>query len=171
MTPYLYHIYIFLFSPVLIKYNSRVWETPIHDVTCQHGWNECAANKLLVCANKLSNTDGNALGFATCVLSDYQRVSETGLIQECAKEYNLDYERLNNCADTDGLELLTSSVDHSVAVGANFSCTIRVDGKKWCKRDDYKWWCDEKHYTVSSLVKEIKKLAGGRHEGEDTDKL
>ena len=140
-------------------------------MTCQHGWNECAANKLLVCADELSNTDGDTLGFVNCVLSDYQRVSETGLIQECAKEHNLNYESLKKCADTDGLELLTSSVDHSVAVGANFSCTILVDGKEWCKRDDYKWSCDEEHYTVSSLVKKIKELAVARHYGEDTDEL
>lgn len=113
-----------------------------------------------MCAGKAANTDGDALGFANCVLSDYQRVSEPGMIQECAKENNINYEEVKDCADSDhGRRLLMKSVRHSVSAGANFSCTIRVDEKEWCIRDDYKWQCDAGHYTVSSLVKEINRLS------------
>ncbi|QKX64685.1 uncharacterized protein TRUGW13939_11861 [Talaromyces rugulosus] len=144
-----------------ISYVGEIWEYPKKDVTCQHGWNECEGNKLLVCAEMHASSISDTLGFTNCVLSDYERVAQPELIQECAREHEIDYKKIKTCADEqEGRNLLISSVQHSVAAGANFSCTIRVNGKTWCTRDDYKWGCGQNHYTVRNLVEEIRKLYG-----------
>jgi hypothetical protein len=130
-------------------------------VTCQHGWNECDGNKLLVCAERHASSISHTLGFTNCVLSDYERVDQLELIQECAHEHEIDYKKIKACADEqEGQDLLISSVQRSVAARANFSCTIRVNGETWCTRDDYKWGCEQHHYTVRNLVEEIQKLYG-----------
>jgi hypothetical protein len=143
-----------------ISYVGEVWKEPRKEVTCQHGWNECDGNKLLVCAGQYAGSVSDGLAFVNCVLSDYERVPEPKLIKECAWEHGIDYDQIKACADGhEGRNLLISSVEHSVAVEANFSCTVRVAGEKWCSRDDYEWQCDEYHYTVENLVEEIKQLS------------
>ncbi|KAF7174008.1 hypothetical protein CNMCM5623_006266 [Aspergillus felis] len=143
-----------------ISYVGQIWKEPRKEVTCQHGWNECDGNKLLICAEKYAGSISDGLAFVNCVLSDYERVPEPKLIEECAWEHGIDYDQIKTCADGhEGRNLLISSVEHSVAVEANFSCTVRVGGEKWCLRDDYEWRCDEYHYTVENLVEEIKRLS------------
>ncbi|KAE8398831.1 hypothetical protein BDV37DRAFT_275769 [Aspergillus pseudonomiae] len=116
--------------------------------------NECKGNKFLVCSEKHADSIGDALDFNTCVLSDYERVPDKGLIEECA-----------DCANSEeGLELLISSVERSVAANANASCTVRVDNKVWCIRDNYEWKCPPGRGVVENWVREIEKLSG---DGED----
>ncbi|KAE8361304.1 hypothetical protein BDV27DRAFT_160818 [Aspergillus caelatus] len=149
-----------------ISYVGEVWEKPRREVTCQHGMNECKGNKLLVCSEKHADSIGDALDFNTCVLSDYERVPDEGLIKECAQEHNIDYQQISDCANREeGLELLISSVERSVAVNANASCTVRVDDNVWCSRDNYEWKCPPGRGVVENLVEEIRKLS---EDGEDS---
>ncbi|KAB8274861.1 hypothetical protein BDV30DRAFT_237186 [Aspergillus minisclerotigenes] len=151
-----------------ISYVGEVWEKPRRDVTCQHGMNECKGNKLLVCSEKHAESISDALDFNTCVLSDYERVPDEGFIEECAQEHNIDYQKISDCANSEeGLELLISSVERSVAVNANASCTVRVDDKEWCFRDNYEWKCPSGHGVVENLVQEIEKLSGDGEDGTE----
>lgn len=112
-----------------------------------------------------------SLGFANCLISDYERIPERSLVENCALEFGIDFQKLNECVsqqsdenDPDylsGLAFLRESFQHSTAVGVEKSCTVRLDEKFWCIRDSKEWKeCgdDNERSKVSSLSGEIKKL-------------
>jgi hypothetical protein len=137
-------------------------------VTCQHGFNECEGNRFLACANEYADSVADALDFNNCVLSSYERVPESKLLEECARDSDIDYGKIHECAYAkEGLDLLYNSVEDTISAGANFSCTVQVDKELWCVRDDYEWQCGPEHYEVGELVKYIKKLSRKAERGGD----
>lgn len=97
------------------------------------------------------------LPFIDCLSEQYELIPKTELVQECAKEHAVDMDKLNDCASSEdengGPELLRKSMQHSIDVGAQISCTIRVAGKVRCVRDGDEW----KDCPGGSSVEEFKK--------------
>ncbi|BDD55157.1 hypothetical protein MAP00_000704 [Monascus purpureus] len=96
-----------------------------------------------------------SLGFANCLIDSYERIPERTLVENCALEHGIDFDALNRCASKEnvivsdgdgdgddlpgGLALLRESALRSEALSVQTSCTIRLDKKVWCVRDDGVW--------------------------------
>ena len=134
------------------------------NVVCKHGPSECIGNMLSLCAKYLFPNDTIiSLGFSNCLIDSYSRIADRELVESCALEYGISFEALNNCVSEDGkgIELLTDSIQRSQAAGIERSCTVRVDGKQWCVRDEARWKnCDQGH-KPKDLIAEIERLYKG----------
>ncbi|KAL2789262.1 hypothetical protein BJX66DRAFT_307314 [Aspergillus keveii] len=159
------------------------------DVECMHGPTECIGDMLMLCAANLpfpqeSNADQVAtlqtppvryLGFSNCLISNYEEIPDRTLVEQCALEYGIDFEALNECVsqqdddpnkgDQDdrlsGVALLRKSARHSAELSVKTSCTVRVDDTVWCVRDGGAWKdCAQsgEGSQVSVLVEQIEKL-------------
>ncbi len=80
------------------------------------------------------------LGFSNCLINEYKEIPSQSLAEDCALEHGLDFGKLNDCMSRDmgdyGMGMLRDSVRHSAAVGAETSCTVRLDNKVRCVFDD-----------------------------------
>ena len=151
-----------------------------------HGPAECIGNILMLCAANLPfppTSDEStlpttyprtpiirSLGFANCLINDYRRIPERGLVHECALEHGIDFDALNRCASPEddapgdslsGIDLLRQSVKHSTDLDVSVSCTVRLNNKVWCIRDDGEWAdCaqDGEGGKPQVLIEEINKL-------------
>ncbi|PGH11738.1 hypothetical protein AJ80_06999 [Polytolypa hystricis UAMH7299] len=164
------------------------------NVSCMHGPSECIGNMLLLCAanlpfppetkNYTKTPTVRSLGFAHCLISNYQRIPERAFVEDCALEHGVDFRAINECAsrqfdevdepsgggddgdesDPDkisGLALLRKSFMRNERLGIRKSCTVRVDKKIWCIRDGGVWKdCaqDGKGGEVPTLVEHIEQL-------------
>ena len=157
------------------------------EVYCKHGPAECIGNILILCALNLPfpgddglNLEGPGhsstptvryLGFANCLISSYTHIPERLLVQNCALEHGIDFDALNRCASEEkdgndsgslsGLALLRESALRSDALDVRLSCTVRLDEKVWCVRDDGTWKnCAQggRGSEVSTFVPEIERL-------------
>ena len=140
------------------------------NIQCMHGQTECLGNMMMLCAAQLYPDNVKiSLGFSTCLIMSYQKIPQRDLVQGCAMEHSVDFEKLNACisADGHGLDLLESSIERSRDAGVTKSCTVRVDGEKWCIRDGGAWKECEGGHEVSDLVEEVEKLY---KKGNESDK-
>ncbi|RFU77279.1 gamma interferon inducible lysosomal thiol reductase [Trichoderma arundinaceum] len=89
-------------------------------VDCKHGPSECIGNIIELCARELYPDPKINLGFIMCLTKDYTHIPERTLIEDCALEHAIDFNKLNECAARDdtahGLELLRNSVQRSADV-------------------------------------------------------
>ncbi|KAI1877081.1 uncharacterized protein JN550_001153 [Neoarthrinium moseri] len=89
-------------------------------VECKHGPNECMGNILELCAAHLYPDPKSYLGFTMCLTRDYKLIPQRELVEDCALEHAIDFEKLNDCAAKDdgafGISLLRDSVKRSAAV-------------------------------------------------------
>ncbi|KAK3374373.1 hypothetical protein B0T24DRAFT_529582 [Lasiosphaeria ovina] len=134
-------------------------------VACMHGPAECLGNIIELCAQKLYPDPKTFLGFTMCMSKDYPQIPQRSLIEDCALEHAIDFEALNKCASDDldgtGASLLRDSVKRSAEAGVTMSCTVRLDEKIYCIRDDGEWKSCPKGAGVDTLVDEVKKLRSG----------
>ena len=102
------------------------------------------------------------LGFTFCMTQDYKDIPQLSLIQDCALEHGMDFEKLNECALKDdggfGIELLRDSVRRSTAAGVTKSCTVRLNEEIYCVRDDGEWKDCPHGPGVNDLVLAVEKL-------------
>jgi hypothetical protein len=96
-----------------------------------------------------------------CLSRQYAKIPSRDLVQDCALEHGLDFDVLNECMSKDdgayGMGMLRDSVQRSADVNATVSCTVRLDGEKWCLRDGGEWrGCDEGS-RPKDLIREIEK--------------
>lgn len=112
-------------------------------VQCKHGQTECLGNEVILCAASEYPDPKLYLGFANCLINDYVEIPSRSLIQDCALEHGIDFDTLNDCLSREsgayGMGLLRDSVQHSKDVGAETSCTIRLNNKVRCVYDDGEW--------------------------------
>ncbi|PSK46285.1 hypothetical protein B9Z65_5253 [Elsinoe australis] len=131
-------------------------------VACMHGPGECLGNILELCAAKIYPDPKVYLGFTMCMTRQFKEIPEKSLVQDCALEHGISFEKLNDCASDEhmgkGIDLLRDSVERSAKANVTTSCTIRVDGKEWCVRDGGEWKHCDGGSEAKDLVAEIKRL-------------
>lgn len=131
------------------------------NIQCMHGQTECLGNMMMLCAAQLYPDNVKiSLGFSTCMILSYQKIPQKDLVQGCAMEHGVDFDKLNDCISEEGhgADLLESSVERSRDAGVTKSCTVRVNGEKWCIRDGGEWKECEGGHEVSDLVEKVEKL-------------
>ncbi|CAJ2502067.1 Uu.00g049200.m01.CDS01 [Anthostomella pinea] len=89
-------------------------------VECMHGPNECMGNIIELCAHQLYPDPKIWLGFTMCLTRDYKQIPQRELVEDCALEHAIDFDKLNDCAAKDdgafGMGMLRSSVQRSANV-------------------------------------------------------
>lgn len=119
-------------------------------------------NILELCAQQQHPDPKIYLGFTMCITRDYKRIPDRDLIEGCALEHAVDFAALNECATRDdgqyAMNLLRDSVQHSTDVGVIKSCTVRLDDKVYCIRDDDEWTYCPSGPGVNDLVISVEKL-------------
>ncbi|KAI1394191.1 uncharacterized protein F4822DRAFT_424658 [Hypoxylon trugodes] len=83
-------------------------------VDCKHGPGECMGNILELCAHHLYPDPKIYLGFTMCLTKEYKMIPQRELVEDCALEHAIDFEKLNDCAAKDdgafGVAMLRESV-------------------------------------------------------------
>lgn len=130
------------------------------EVSCKHGPGECLGNIIQLCAAKEYPNPRIYLGFANCMISSYQHIPERDLVEGCALEHGVDFQKLNKCIsdEGEGIDLLRASVERSRDANVTKSCTVRLAGEVRCIRDGGEWYDCPGGSNVSDLVDEIKAL-------------
>ncbi|KAH0566330.1 hypothetical protein GP486_000266 [Trichoglossum hirsutum] len=133
-------------------------------VECKHGPGECLGDILELCAASLYPDPKISLGFAMCLSDDYEHIPDQDLIEGCALEHRVDFNKLNHCVSRDdgyGIKLLRESMERSAEAGVNTSCTVRLNEEVRCVRDSGLWKECEGGHEVDDLVRDIKALYHG----------
>ncbi len=85
-----------------------------------HGAEECMGNIIELCAATLYPDPKIYLGFTMCLSRDYQSIPQRSLVEDCALEHGIDFEKLNDCPIQEdggfGIGLLRDSVNRSAEV-------------------------------------------------------
>lgn len=132
-----------------------------HDdgVHCKHGQEECLGNIIELCAADLYPDPKIYLGFTMCLTKQYSDIPDRTLVEDCALEHGISMAKLNACAvDEDGamsVDMLKDSFNRSSEAGVSKSCTVRLNGKVRCVRDDGKWTDCVGGHTAHDLVSDI----------------
>lgn len=76
---------------------------------------------MLLCAASLYPDPKIYLGFTMCMIKDYGDIPQRGLIEDCALEHAIDFEKLDDCASKDdggfGVGMLRDSIRRTSKVG------------------------------------------------------
>ncbi|KAF3907701.1 hypothetical protein AA313_de0207720 [Arthrobotrys entomopaga] len=134
-------------------------------MACKHGPDECLGDIIELCAYELYKPEPQRwLGFINCMGQDYQNIPEDGFVKGCAMEYGLDFDKLEDCASSEdkdkGIDLLRTSAKRAIELDIQTSCTITIEGKTVCVRDDGMWrGCSGK---PEDLIAQIQKAYNGR---------
>jgi len=129
-------------------------------VSCMHGPSECLGNMIQLCAARIYPDPKIYLGFTNCMTSSYSQIPNKDLIQNCALEHGIDFERVNKCISEEGhgSELLRKSMLRSQENNVTKSCTVRLAGNIRCIRDGGKWYDCPGGSEVADLVRDIENL-------------
>jgi len=145
-------------------------------ISCMHGPSECLGNALHLCAAEINTPPSpppahTYLPFSLCLERDYGNIPDREFVEGCADKNGIDFRKLNECASDmgpdGGLSMLRKSVERSKGLDAETSCTVRVDGGRWCVRDGGKWKGCDGGSGSEDLVRDIKKIykeKNGDHE-------
>ncbi|KAI9893194.1 MAG: hypothetical protein M1814_000742 [Vezdaea aestivalis] len=131
-----------------------------HDETveCMHGPTECLGNMLELCSAQLYPDPKIYLGFTMCLSRQYQLIPNKNLVEDCALEHGVDFQKLNACVSDEGgegMKLLRDSVQRSLDVGVKYSCTVRLNNKVRCIMDGGEWKDCEGGSSVEDLVRDV----------------
>ena len=129
-------------------------------VSCKHGPSECLGNIILLCAAREYPSPVMSLGFANCMISDYKDIPSRELVQNCALEHGLSFDKVNACVseEGEGVGLLRDSIQRSAAAGVQKSCTVRLGNEFRCIRDGGEWTDCEDGSRPKDLIADIEKL-------------
>lgn len=127
-----------------------------------HGPSECLSNALHLCAMRLYPAPSVFLPFSLCLIHNYTLLPSQEFIESCAEKHDISFDKLNECISSlepdGGLELLRKSVERSRDVGAEVSCTVRVEEEVWCVRDGGKWKHCREGKKPEDLVRKVREL-------------
>jgi len=107
---------------------------PDDGVLCKHGPTECLGNIIELCAAHLYPDPKLYLGFTMCLTNHYWNIPDKSLVQNCALEHSLSFDKINECASDDsglGIDMLRDSVTRSADANVTFSCTVSTLGAKF----------------------------------------
>ncbi|KAI1802779.1 hypothetical protein F4811DRAFT_381433 [Daldinia bambusicola] len=161
-----------LVLPAMMRVNDKVnftlsyIGTPTENdgVDCKHGPGECMGNIIELCARNLYPDPKIYLGFTMCLTKDYKMIPQRELVEDCALEHAIDFEKLNDCAARDdgavGMAMLRESVQRSADAGVTKSCTVRLNNEIYCIRDGGKWTDCTSGPGVNDLVIAVEKIYG-----------
>ncbi|KAF7903353.1 uncharacterized protein EAF01_006402 [Botrytis porri] len=131
-------------------------------VACKHGPQECMGNILELCSATLYPDPKIYLGFTMCLTRDYKDIPDRSLVEDCALEHGMDFEKLNACTVQDdggyGMGMLRDSVRRSTEAGVVKSCTVRLNEEIFCVRDGRKWTDCPGGSEVNDLILAVEKL-------------
>ncbi|QSZ30237.1 hypothetical protein DSL72_004759 [Monilinia vaccinii-corymbosi] len=131
-------------------------------VACMHGPEECMGNILELCSASLYPDPKIYLGFTMCLTRDYQEIPERSLVEDCALEHGMDFDKLNACTVQDdggyGMGMLRDSVRRSIEAGVTKSCTVRLNEEIFCIRDMGKWTVCPGGSEPNDLILAVEKL-------------
>lgn len=75
---------------------------------------------MLLCAADIYPDPKIYLGFAMCLIKDFQEIPRRAHFEDCALEHGIDFDQLSDCANEDdgarGVDMLTASVRRSANV-------------------------------------------------------
>ena len=130
------------------------------DVSCMHGPGECLGNIIQLCTAKVYPDPKIYLGFANCMTSDYHKIPQRELVEDCAMEHSVDFQKINDCIsdEGEGIDLLRASVIRSQENNVTKSCTVRLDNKIRCIRDGGEWYDCLGGSNASDLIQDVKDL-------------
>lgn len=101
------------------------------EVECKHGQGECLGNILELCAASLYPDPKIYLGFTMCLSNNYSLIPQRSFVTDCALEYGIDFDKLNDCMSKDdgsyGVGLLKESVQRSAEANVTYSCTVSLN--------------------------------------------
>lgn len=127
-----------------------------------HGQTECLGNILELCAASEYPDPKIYLGFTMCLSRDYEQIPQKGLVQDCALEHGIDFDKLNHCMSKDdgayGMGMLRESVQRSAKLNVTISCTVRLNDEKRCIRDGGEWKDCDDGSKPKDLINDINKL-------------
>ena len=136
-----------------------------------HGQTECLGDILELCAAHIYPDPKIYLGFTMCLSREYSDIPSENLVQDCALEHGIDFGRLNQSVSADdgerGVTMLKESVKRSAANNVTKSCTVRVDNKVYCIRDDGEWKDCAAGSDPKTLVDEIFERRWQHSEGRE----
>ncbi|OCK82410.1 hypothetical protein K432DRAFT_324352 [Lepidopterella palustris CBS 459.81] len=131
-------------------------------VQCMHGQTECLGNMVELCAASVYPDPKIYLGFTMCLSKQYSDIPQKDLLEDCALEHGIDFDKLNHCMSQDdgayGMGMLRDSVQRSADANITKSCTVRLDNEIWCIRDNGKWTDCKAGSDPADLVGDINAL-------------
>ena len=94
------------------------------------------------------------------MISDYQDIPKRDLVESCALEHGVDFQKVNSCIsdEGEGINLLRDSIQRSQEHNVTKSCTVRLAGKVRCIRDGGEWYDCPGGSDVTDLVRDINDL-------------
>ncbi|EPQ64904.1 Bgt-1277 [Blumeria graminis f. sp. tritici] len=112
-------------------------------VDCMHGPGECMGNIIELCAAHLYPKPIIYLGFTMCLSREYQEIPQQRLVEDCALEHGIDFNKIHKCAISENggfaIGMLRDSVRRTAQAGVTKSCTVRLNNEIYCIRDGHKW--------------------------------
>ncbi|GAB7330908.1 hypothetical protein MBLNU13_g02431t1 [Cladosporium sp. NU13] len=131
-------------------------------VSCMHGPQECLGNMLELCAARQYPNPKIYLGFTMCMSNSYEDIPSKELVEECALEHGMSFERLHDCATAEdgavGVDMLRTSFNRTAALGIKKSCTVTVADSIFAIRDGGEWTDLKNGSSAADLVAEIERL-------------
>lgn len=102
------------------------------------------------------------LGFVMCMTNQYEDIPSRELVQECALEHGMSFDKLNDCTAAEGgslsVDMLRTSFNRTAALGIDKSCTVTVNNDVFAIRDGGEWKNLKNGSSAVDLVDEINRL-------------
>ncbi|KAF2494331.1 hypothetical protein BU16DRAFT_528437 [Lophium mytilinum] len=131
-------------------------------VQCKHGQTECLGNIIELCAASVYPDPKIYLGFTMCLSKSYEDIPKKSLLEDCALEHGMDFDKINHCVSEDdggfAMGLLRESVERSAELNVTKSCTVRLNNEVRCIRDDGAWSDCDGGSKPADLIDDINKL-------------
>ncbi|KAI0053633.1 hypothetical protein FA95DRAFT_1481210 [Auriscalpium vulgare] len=133
---------------------------PEFGATCMHGREECAGNVQQLCAAKYAPVK-NWWEFVMC--QNYQTREKIGTPEvalQCARAAEIDWEssQVGQCAGLDGsglgeegIQLLHESIKNTQELNITNSCTVVINKRKVCVRDETWKQCENGHNRIDFI--------------------